>query len=230
LDAAGLRRAGAGRNEAEAKAPAVLQAADKGRVLVFSLASVTSGIPPEWAATGDRPGVNLLADLSERTARRTAAEVREVKRPGDVTIASIHWGANWGYEIPQAQVRFAHELIDGGVDLIHGHSSHHVKALEVYRNRLIIYGSGDFLNDYEGISGHETFRGDLTLMYLPRVDPARGHLVELRLVPMQVRRLRLNRAARDDAEWLRDVLNRYERQFGTAAHLEPDGTLRVRWA
>jgi hypothetical protein len=27
-------------------------------------------------------------------------------------IVSLHWGRNWGYEIPAAQRRFAHRLID----------------------------------------------------------------------------------------------------------------------
>jgi hypothetical protein len=39
------------------------------------------------------------------------------------------------------------------------------------------------VNDYEGISGYEVFRSDLTLMYLPAIDPRRGQLVEARLVP-----------------------------------------------
>jgi poly-gamma-glutamate synthesis protein (capsule biosynthesis protein) len=74
---------------------------------VFSLGSVTSGIPPEWAAGRDRPGVNLLEDLSDQTSRRMAARMREAKRPGDAVVASIHWGGNWGYEIPEAQIHFA---------------------------------------------------------------------------------------------------------------------------
>ena len=67
---------------------------------------------------------------------------------------------------------------------------------------------GDFLNDYEGISGYEVFRSDLTLMYLPAIDPRLGQLVEVLLVPMRVARFRLNRAVGADAEWLCDLLNR----------------------
>ena len=155
LDEAGIRHAGAGPNAAEAQAPAVLDVPGKGRVLVFSFGSVTSGIPPQWAATEDRPGVNLLADLSEETGSRVAAGMRQARRPDDIIVASIHWGSNWGYEIPEAQIRFAHRLIDEGVDLIHGHSSHHIKALELHHGRPILYGCGDFLTDYEGIEGYD---------------------------------------------------------------------------
>ena len=59
-------------------------------------------------------------------------------------------------------------------------------GFEVYRGKLILYGCGDFLNDYEGIGGYQTFRSDLTLMYLPTLD-ATGSLERLVLVPMQIR-------------------------------------------
>ena len=42
-----------------------------------------------------------------------------------------------------------------GVDLVHGHSSHHAKGAEVYRGKLILYGCGDLISDYEGISVRE---------------------------------------------------------------------------
>jgi hypothetical protein len=38
-----------------------------------------------------------------------------------------------------------------GADVVHGHSSHHAKGAELYRGRLIMYGAGDLVSDYEGI-------------------------------------------------------------------------------
>jgi poly-gamma-glutamate synthesis protein (capsule biosynthesis protein) len=227
LDAAGISHAGAGLNTAEAAAPAVFNIADKGRVFVFAFGSVTSGIPAKWCATGNRPGINMLKDLSEDTARRIAAETRSYKQPGDVVVASIHWGGNWGYEISTEQIKFAHRLIEEGVDLIHGHSSHHAKAVEVYRDRLILYGCGDFITDYEGIAGYEEFRSDLVLMYLVRVDAANGRLVEVRLVPLQARRFRLNRVSRPDARWLCDLLNDLGTPFATKAQLMSDNAISL---
>jgi poly-gamma-glutamate synthesis protein (capsule biosynthesis protein) len=229
LDRAGIARAGAGGNAAEAASPAVLDVLGKGRVLVFSMGATTSGIPRGWGATQDRPGVNLLEDLSEATARRVASQIREAKRPGDVTVASIHWGGNWGYAIPDEQIRFAHRLVEDGVDIVHGHSSHHAKAIEVYREHLILYGCGDFLDDYEGISGYEAFRDDLRLIYLVRVEPQHGRLVEARLVPMQVRRFRLERASEADARWLCDLLNELGAPYGTQVQLEGDTSMSLRW-
>jgi poly-gamma-glutamate synthesis protein (capsule biosynthesis protein) len=229
LDAAGIAHAGAGRDRAEAASPAALDVAGKGRALVFSFGSPTSGVPREWAATGDRSGVNLLEDLSEETARRVADLTLKGRRPGDVVVASIHWGGNWGYHVPDEQISFAHRLIDEGVSVVHGHSSHHVKSIEVYRERLILYGCGDFLNDYEGISGYDQFRGDLTLMCFVDIDPRQGRLQKARLVPMQIRRFRLKRASAEDSQWLCDLLNRLGAPFDTRAQLDREHSLTLQW-
>src|SRR4030095_9110159 len=137
LDAAGSAHSGAGNNAEEAAAPAVLTVEGKPRVLLFSFGSTTSGIPREWSATSSRAGVNLLTDLSDATAARIADQMRHHQQPGDLLIASIHWGSNWGYDIPPQQIAFAHRLIEECVALVHGHSSHHVKAIEVFESRLI---------------------------------------------------------------------------------------------
>jgi poly-gamma-glutamate synthesis protein (capsule biosynthesis protein) len=225
LGAVGIAHSGAGNDSDEALQPAVLGTVGKGRVLLFSFGVTTSGIPNEWKATTISPGVNLLDDLSETTAARVCDQMRTHQQPGDLIVASIHWGRNWGYEIPLEQVAFAHRLIEEGVAIVHGHSSHHVKAIEVFRGRLILYGCGDFLTDYEGISGHETFRGDLALMYLIDLDSASGELITARLVPMQMRRFRLERASAADSKWLWNLLNELGKPFGTALRLQEDNSL-----
>jgi poly-gamma-glutamate capsule biosynthesis protein CapA/YwtB (metallophosphatase superfamily) len=201
--------AGAGRNSAEAQAPAIKKIVGRGRVIVFGCASMTSGVPRDWAAGPARPGVNLLPDLSDRMADRIATQISTQKQPGDVVVASIHWGGNWGYRIAPDERNFAHRLIDtGAVDVVQGHSSHHAKVIEVYKAKLILYGCGDFLNDYEGIAGYEAYRDDLALMYLPTIEAATGDLVRLAIVPFQIKRIRLNRASPSDVAWIRDILSR----------------------
>ena len=227
LDRAGFRHAGAGADDADAQRPAVLDVPGKGRVLLFSFGSATSGIPLPWAATTDRAGVNLLPDLSVKTADDAAIRIARVKEPGDLVVASIHWGSNWGHEIPSAQIHFAHRLIEKGVDLVHGHSSPHPKALEVYQGHPILYGCGDLLNDYEGISGFEAFRSDLATMYFVTLDPVQDTLVELRLVPMQRRQFRLRRASPSDARWLCQTLSREGKAFGTEVSPADDNSLSV---
>jgi poly-gamma-glutamate synthesis protein (capsule biosynthesis protein) len=227
----GIATAGAGRSAEEATAPAILEVAGKGRVLVFAYGTQDSGVLPEWAAGPRRPGVNFLADLSDPNLAAVTQQVRANKRPGDIAIVSVHWGGNWGFTIPSAQRRFAHRLIDeAGVDLVHGHSSHHVKGIEVYRDKLVLYGCGDFLNDYEGIGGYEQYRGDLGVMYFPKLDPRSGKLLELRLVPTQVKKFQVTRAPEEGVAWLVKTLNREGRKLGTGVERQPDGSLVLTWA
>jgi len=153
-----------------------------------------------------------------------------VKQAGDAVVASIHWGGNWGFEIPSEQQRFAHKLIDEAqVDLVHGHSSHHVKGIQVYKNKLILYGCGDFLDDYEGIEGHKQYRDDLGLMYFPTLDSATGNLVQLLLSPTQVKNMRLNKPSSDEVQWLYNTLNREGEQFGTSVELVEGDRLKLKW-
>ncbi len=226
-----IKAAGAGRNLEEAAAPAVLDIAGKGRVLVFSLASGTSGTPRNWAATQNTAGVNFLRDFSDASVARISEKLAHVRQPNDVVIVSIHWGSNWGYEIPDEQRDFAHMLIDrANVSVVHGHSSHHAKSIEVYRDRLILYGCGDFLNDYEGIKGYEEYRDDLALMYFADVDPASGNLVTLEMVPLQIRQFRLIDPSQDDIAWLQMTLDRESQRFGTRIELARGGHFALSWS
>ena len=227
LDGAGIRYAGCGPDSTSAGAPAVLAVGSDSRILVFGLASATSGVPPAWQAGSDRAGVNLIDDDVDRTVRSVVDRVGR-KRPGDIVVVSIHWGGNWGYRIPASQSELARALIDSGfVDVVHGHSSHHPKGVEVHRDRLILYGCGDLLNDYEGIRGHEEYRSDLSLMFFPTLDAVSGRLLGLALTPMRISRFRLRRAVGPDARWLRDSLNSQGRSLGTRFRLDRRGRLAL---
>ena len=112
---------------------------------------------------------------------------------------------------------------------MHGHSSHHVKAIEVYHGKLVLYGCGDLVDDYEGIRGYESYRADLGLMYFPTVDIATGRLLRLHMTPTRMYRLRVNRANESDVAWLAKTLDREGRQFGTRVERSSDNTLALRW-
>lgn len=225
-----IKIAGAGRNLIEAQLPAVQKVQNKGRVIVFAFGLGNSGIPSVWGAEEKNPGVNLLEDLSTKSIRDIQKKVRRVKCKGDIVVASIHWGGNWGYGISSKQRVFSHRLIDDAeVDIIHGHSSHHVKAIEVYKEKLILYGCGDFLNDYEGIGGHEEFRADLSLMYFAKVDPSTGKLLGLQMTPTKIRQFQVIRASNVDTVWLKDTLNREGASFGTHVIAGKDNRLSLQW-
>jgi len=228
LGRAGLHPTGAGHDAHAARQPAIVLVRGGRRVIVCSFGCGSSGIPSTWAASRRRPGVDLLADLSDGEADRVSGRMSPLRRAGDVVVASVHWGSNWGYSVPADQVRFAHRLIDGGVDVVHGHSSHHPRPIEVYRDKLILYGCGDLIDDYEGITGYEAFRADLRLLYLARVHPDTGHLLELTMVPMQARGLALRAAKRSDARFLAAALTSAGQPFSTHVDLDPDGCLVLR--
>jgi poly-gamma-glutamate synthesis protein (capsule biosynthesis protein) len=226
----GIAIAGAGETLAKAEAPAVLST-PRGRVLVFGACTDDSGVPAAWGATAHRAGVHRLPDLSDHTLDRVVAGIRDHRHGGDRVVFSVHWGGNWGFPIAPDQQRFAHGLIErAGVDLVHGHSPHHVKGIEVHHGHLVLYGCGDFIDDYEGISGYENFRGDLGAMYFPRIARDDGHLIGLELVPTRIRHMRVNRAENDDRRWLLATLQRECRRLGSDVVERDDGSLALQWA
>ncbi|WP_267245655.1 CapA family protein [Streptomyces sp. PR69] len=233
LRGAGLVTAGAGRDVGAARQPASVPYGSgerTGRVLVFSFAMPTSGVPDGWAAGQDRSGVDWVAGPTQDAAAEISGRVRRARRPGDVAVASVHWGPNWGYRVAREEVRFAHALLDGGVDIVHGHSSHHPRPVEAYGRGLVLYGCGDLVDDYEGISGHDAYRDDLRLLYLVSVDaaaPGGAAVREVRMAVLQARRMRLEHAAQEDRAWLRTVLDRVSRPFGSRVGLTPDGMLTL---
>jgi poly-gamma-glutamate synthesis protein (capsule biosynthesis protein) len=94
LDRAAIAYAGGGKNLSEAEAPAVLSLPQGRHILVWAVGARNSGIPEEWSATDNRPGVRLLRDLSSATARELGRRVKAYKRVGDIAIVSVHWGGN----------------------------------------------------------------------------------------------------------------------------------------
>ncbi len=227
LDGLGIAHAGAGEDLGAAMKPARLDVTTGHRVWVFSLGMTDSGIPPEWHAARGRPGVWLATEASAAGAEPVAERIRAHKRPGDLAVVSVHWGSNWGYRIPKGHREFAYRLVEAGADLIHGHSSHHPVGMELYRGRPILYGCGDFINDYEGIRGYEIVQPDLTLMFFPAFDAATGVLRSMSMTPLRRARFSLHRTGKDDARWLCEMLNR-ERQ-GDDPEFRLDDAGRIQW-
>lgn len=226
LHAAGILTAGAGLNQAQAAAPALFALQGKGNLHLFSCGLGSSGIPQEWRATAEKPGINLLPDLSYSTLVRLAMQIKELKAAGDLAVVSLHWGGNWGFEVAQDQRQFAHWLIDeAAVDIVYGHSSHHVKGIEIHHDKLAIYGCGDFINDYEGIKGFEHYRGELGLMYFAALEAGTGKLARLTMIPTRVRKFRVQLATPPETAWLRDTLNREGKRLGTCVRVTKDGEL-----
>jgi len=83
--------------------------------------------------------------------------VDSLKRRCDVLIVSFHGGAE-GAEHQHVTRRdeiylgagrgnvyaFAHRVIDSGADIVFGHGPHVTRAIEIYKDRFIIYSLGNF--------------------------------------------------------------------------------------
>jgi len=230
LQGAGLLTPGAGRTEAEAVAPVAVALPGGGRLLVLACGLASSGIPTDWAAGPEASGVFLLPDLGERSIKDLAAIIARARKPGDCILVSIHWGGNWGYDMDEQEQVFARRLIgEAGVDVVHGHSSHHPRGMEVWQDRLILYGCGDLINDYEGIRGYEAFRPDLSLLYLPTIDRDTGALEGLQMVPMRMEGFRLNHTHPSETAWLHRRLNEVCRDYGTGLEMNKSGILELVW-
>ncbi|HYK88182.1 MAG TPA: CapA family protein [Acidobacteriota bacterium] len=144
LDRAGIVHCGAGLNDVQASQLATAEV--RGRKLGF-LAFTDN--EPDWEAGPDRPGVFYVpTDLHDSRAANLLRIVRESSGIVDVLVVSAHWGSNWGYIPPREHVTFAHALIEAGADIIFGHSSHVFRGIEIYQGRPILYGAGNFVDDY----------------------------------------------------------------------------------
>lgn len=228
LKSYGIGSVGAGPDRVHAEAPLICDLPGKGRVVLYAFAHRSSGVPSKWRAGVKRPGVALLESLDGAGVTRLANDISARRQKGDLVVVSLHWGGNWGYEIPSAQRRFAHELVDtAGVNIVHGHSSHHPKGIEFYHGSAIFYGCGDFLNDYEGIGEYDAFRDDLTLAYFLTFNPRAGRVIRVVMTPLQIRKFRLHYPSERDRAWLRQTMARECSHLETAVSELVDGRFEL---
>lgn len=120
--------------------------------------------PRDWASVPTFHLIDYSASIRSRLKRllteRPRPEANTASTRPALKIFSVHWGPNYAWQ-PESEIRtLAHFLIDEcDVDIVHGHSSHHVQGVERPRpGKLIIYGCGDFVDDY---AVTERFRNDL---------------------------------------------------------------------
>lgn len=229
LSGAAIQATGAGRTIEEAQRPTIIAIGAATRVVVVAVSGNDCGVPRSWSATVTGPGVFRIDDYSPASVDRIARLLEPIKRPGDIAVLSIHWGDNWGYDVPETHRQFAHGVIErAAIDIVHGHSSHHAKGIELYRHRPILYGCGDFLNDYEGIHGPQGFRDDLTFMYFASVDESSGALQRLEMLPLRIHKFQLQHASPEDRTWLQGVMARECSRFGGAITAR-DGVVTLEW-
>jgi poly-gamma-glutamate capsule biosynthesis protein CapA/YwtB (metallophosphatase superfamily) len=162
LRAKGIQTIGAGRNLAEARQPAIIEA--KGlRVAMLAYCSVlhegyaagpdTPGIAPMRAAArfepvDYQPGVppRVITTPDERDLANLVADVRAARKQADAVVLSLHWGVHFVPRlIADYQRTVAQAAFDAGADLILGHHAHVPKAIEVFGGKTCFYSLSNFI-------------------------------------------------------------------------------------
>ncbi|MCB1488994.1 MAG: CapA family protein [Bauldia sp.] len=216
LDAAGIARAGAGANLDEAMEPTLFQAAQ----MTIGFISITNTVRA-FRATADRPGTNFWKiSTDQATVDRLAGQVSGLRSAGaDLVVLSIHWGPNYRWWPPRHYQAFARKAVDLGVDIVHGHSAHMLQAVEFRGRGLILYDTGDFVEDMIVAPG---FRSDHSCLFLVEAGP--GIVPRLRMVPARLTLAKVNKAKGRDADTIRQYMIRRCRNFAVDLR-EEDGEL-----
>lgn len=218
LDRAGIVHAGAGRNRHDAAAGKLVQAGD----LKVGVLAATDSLQ-EYAAAADRPGTNNMEfrgdgpglDWVERSARH----LREAGV--SLIVLSLHWGPNMRLRPSAAFRRFAHGAIERGVDLIHGHSAHVVQAIERHGRGVILYDSGNFIDDYWKFPFRRTVSSFVFMM-----DVADGKPSALTLTPVRIHPWPLSLAIGDTSRNIVENMMSLSAAMGTKL-VQKDGRLKL---
>ena len=205
LDAAGIAFAGAGANADEAAKPVLFEAGQ----MTIGFISITNTVPA-FRATADHPGTNYWKITTDRaTIDRLAAHIGDLRTAGaDLVILSTHWGPNYRWWPPRHYRAFARKAVDLGVDIVHGHSAHVLQAVEFHGRGLILYDTGDFVEDMIVAPG---FRSDRSCLFLVEAGP--GMVPRLRMVPVKLTLAKVNRARGREADAIREYMMRRCRGF-----------------
>ena len=202
LDRAEIAHVGAGFSSAQAREPLIVEI---GGIRVGILGCTDN--EPLWEAGSARPGTHFVSVFEPQ---RLESQVKEVAGKVDLLIVSIHWGPNMRREPPQSFVRFAHRLVEAGVDVFHGHSAHILQGIEVYRGGIIFYDNGDFVDDYRVTP---ELRNDQSFLALVRASVTGIRSVEL--IPTLISNMQVNRASGSDYREIVDRIKRLSEAFDT---------------
>jgi poly-gamma-glutamate capsule biosynthesis protein CapA/YwtB (metallophosphatase superfamily) len=215
LDRAGIARAGAGENLAEAVRPAVVEAAGS-RVAMIA----ATDNEPGWAAGPDSPGVQWLRiDPNKRDSMRAVERgVAAARAAGaEIVVLSLHWGPNMVTRPPRRFRAFAREAIELGVDILHGHSAHIFQGVDVHRGRPILFDTGDAIDDY---AVDPQLRNDQSLIFVVEIDESGPR--ELVMVPIRLRYAETWLAQGRDRDSIAERMVAHSEELGT--RVEQRGT------
>lgn len=205
LQDAGIQYTGAGMNEEEAAKPAFIEK----NGFRLKLLGLTDN-EPGWKAGAKKSGINYI-NVSVKNQRQKVLEtIAEVRKNSDMVIISIHWGPNMREEPSDEFIAFAHEMAEHGADIIHGHSAHIFQGIEVYHNKIVLYDTGDFIDDYVV---DPVLKNNHSFLFLMEVS--RKGIERMRLIPVLISNYQANLAKEKSYEWSVKRMQRLSDRFGT---------------
>lgn len=204
LDRMGIAHAGAGHDLEAAATPAFLDVSGI-KIGVVAFADHFR----EYAASHDSPGINWI-ELKNFARVRGAIDAAR-KAGADLVVFSIHWGPNMRETPTPAFVEFAHAVMDAGADIFHGHSAHIFQAIEIYKGKLILYDTGDLIDDYYV---DPQLRNDQQLLFIVRASSQGIESIEL--VPLLIRHMQVNLAEGEEFSEISKRVRRLSASFGTS--------------
>ena len=163
----GRQVVGAGKDEDEARKPAIVER-NGVKIAFLAYCSVITegheagkgkpGMAPMRAHTYYERGKDqseefhpgtppaILTVPYEEDLQALQNDIRKAKQQADAVAMSIHWGIHM---IPKAlatyQFQVAHAAIDAGADVILGHGPHCLKAIEVYKGKVCFHSLGNLM-------------------------------------------------------------------------------------
>ncbi len=209
LNKAHIQHVGAGKNSIEAMAPAIFQCRD----LKIGVIGCTDN-EETWQASALRSGTFYLEVGDLDTIREPILNLRSQV---DLMILSIHWGPNMMERPTDEFKEFAHKLIDAGVDIIHGHSAHLFQGVEVYNRKLILYDTGDFVDDY---AVDPLLRNDRSFYFQVEVD--KDGIRSLRMTPVVISNFQVNKAKGTEAQEINQRMQHLSKELLTPLQFDKD--------
>lgn len=202
LDGVGIKHVGAGLNEKEARKPVIIT--KKG--ITFGILGYTDN-EPTWVAHNDKYGTNYV---KVGNISKIQEDIAHIRGKVDFVVIALHWGPNMRQRPTQEFIDFAHAIIDSGADIIHGSSAHIFQGIEIYHDKLIMYDTGDFVDDY--MVDH-ILRNDRSFLYQVVVD--KTGIKNLELVPVIIENMQVNLAPLADAQESLQRIRDLSAEFGT---------------
>ncbi|TRW98923.1 CapA family protein [Flavobacterium gawalongense] len=205
LNAAGILHAGAGMNENEAEKPVILTTKNN----TLGVLGFTDN-EPRWKAGISACGVNYIDISNENDCNKALTAIAKLRKETDIVIVSIHWGPNMNEEPERHFVDFAHAMIDHGAAIIHGHSAHNFQGIEVYNHKLILYDTGDFVDDYVV---DPYLKNDHSFFF--KVEVSKQRIEKVVLIPVLISKYQVNLAIGEDYKWCIQRMQQLSAKFGT---------------